>query len=334
MKQCKPSQMCTRVVTALAVSAICSIPAAMAAEPYPSKPIQLISPLPTGGSTDVATRAWMECASKQGLAGHPFVLLNRPGANGVVAANTMQQQPNDGYSLMVAGMSQMTITPFIFKKQPYDPEREFEGAAIFGTTPFILVASAKSGIKSLAELKARALSKSGGIDMGMPAIASPAHLLGSAVAEKMGMPATLVPVKSEPEGVTSLLGGHVEAMVFVVGSISQQVETGSVTPLMVFTEKRLPQFPNVPTVIEALGEPGLVRFGWLGFAAKGGGSKEVIKAVEGWTRKCLETKEFDTALRNALFTPRFISASEYAEVVRKDIAFWRPWITKLKISND
>lgn len=334
MKQSNQSRLFAHAVTALAVAAYASTPAAVAAEQYPSKPIQLISPLPTGGSTDVATRAWMECASKPGLAGQPFVLLNRPGANGVLAANALRQQANDGYSLMVAGMSQMTITPFIFKKQPYDPEHDFEGAAIFGTTPFMLVASAKSGIKSLADLKARAQSKAGGLDMGMPAIASPAHLLGSAVAEKLGMPATLVPVKSEAEGVTSLMGGHVEAMVFVVGSISQHVESGGVNPLMVFTEKRLPQFPNVPTVVEALGEPGLVRYGWLGFAAKGGGSKEVVKAVEDWTRKCLETKEFDTALRNALFTPRFISSAEFAEVVRKDIAFWRPWITKLKISND
>ena len=58
------------------------------------------------------------------------------------------------------------------------------------------------------------------------------------------------------------------------------------------------------------------------------------KAVEGWTRSCLETKEFDAALRNALFTPRFISSTEFAETVKKDIAFWRTWITRLKISND
>lgn len=316
------------VATALGASIAC------ASERYPTKPIQLISPLPTGGSTDVATRAWMACASKEGLAGQPFVLLNRPGANGVVAASAMRQQPNDGYSLMVAGMSQMTITPFIFKKQPYDPEKDFEGAAIFATTPFILVASAKSGIKSLADLKTRAQSKPGGVDLGMPAIASPAHLLGAAVSEKLSMQSTLVPVGSEAQGILGLAGGDIEAMIFVAGSVSQQVEAGSLVPLMVFTEQRLPQLPNVPTVGEALGEPGLVRYGWLGFAVRGGGPKDVVKAVEGWTRSCLETKEFDTALRNALFTPRFISSAEFAETVRKDIAFWRTWIARLRISND
>lgn len=307
---------------------------ASANERYPTKPIQLISPLPTGGSTDVATRAWMACAAREGLAGQPFVLLNRPGANGVVAASAMRQQPNDGYSLMVAGMAQMTITPFIFKRQPYDPEKDFEGAAIFATTPFVLVASAKSGIRNLADLKARAQSRAGGANFGMPAIASPAHLLGAAASEKLGMQSTLVPVGSESQGILSLAAGDIETMVFVAGSIAQHVESGSVIPLMVFTERRLPQFPNVPTVVEALGEPGLVRYGWLGFATRSGGSREVLKAVEGWTRTCLESKEFETALRNALFTPRFISSEEFAETVRKDIEFWRTWITRLRISND
>jgi tripartite-type tricarboxylate transporter receptor subunit TctC len=132
----------------------------------------------------------------------------------------------------------------------------------------------------------------------------------------------------------SLAAGDIETMVFVAGSIAQHVESGSVIPLMVFTERRLPQFPNVPTVVEALGEPGLVRYGWLGFATRSGGSREVLKAVEGWTRTCLESKEFETALRNALFTPRFISSEEFAETVRKDIEFWRTWITRLRISND
>lgn len=323
-----------RLPAALAAFALVTAPIAFAGEKYPSKPIQLISPLPTGGSTDVATRAWMACAAKEGLAGQPFILLNKPGANGVVAANTMRQQANDGYSLMVAGMSQMSISPFIFKKRPYDPERDFEGAAIFGTTPFMLVANVQSGIKSLADLKALAQGRPGGVDMGFPAIATPAHLLSAAVAEKLGMPSTLVPVGSESQGIASLLGGEIQTMVFVVGSVAQQVESGKLTPLMVFTEQRLPQFPNVPTVVEALGDRGLVRYGWLGLAARSHGSSEVVKAVEGWTRSCLQTKEFDTALRSALFTPRFVSSAEYAEILRKDIEFWGPWIARLRISND
>ncbi len=311
-----------------------SASAAVAADKYPIRPINLFSPLPTGGSTDVATRAWMSCVSQDKLAGQPIVLLNRPGANGVVAASAMRQQPTDGYSLMVAGMSQTTITPFIFKKQPYDPEKDFEGAVIFGTTPFMMVASTGSGIRSLKELQAFAKASGKGIDLGIPAIATPAHLMSAAIAEKLGVNATLVPQGSEPQGVAGLIGGQIHAMIFVAGSVAPHVEAGKVVPLMTFTEQRLPQFPNVPTVVEAMGDNSFARTAWIGITTKAGSPKEVVKSVESWTKTCLEGGEFPQALRNALFTPRFISAAEYADIVRKDIAFWRPWITKLGISND
>lgn len=324
----------TRRTLAIAVCTSLVAASALAQERYPNKPIQLFSPLPTGGSTDVATRAWMACASQQKLAGHPIVLQNRPGANGVLAANVMRQQPNDGYSLMVAGMSQTTITPFTFKKMPYDPEKDFEGAVIFGTTTFTMVAGAQTGIKSIKDLQAYAKAQAKGIDLGIPVIASPAHLMSAALADKLGVQATLVPQGSEAQGIVALISGQVPAMIFVTGSIAPHIESGKVVPLMTFTEQRLPQLPNVPTVGEAIGDTSLVRLGWLGITTKAGGPNDVVRAVQGWTKSCLETQEFQQALRNALFTPRFIGADEYKEVVRKDIAFWKPWIQKLGIQND
>lgn len=307
---------------------------AVAAEKYPSKPVQLVSPLPVGGSTDVATRAWMACVSQQKLAGQPFVLQNRPGANGVIAANVMKQQPNDGYSLLVAGMSQMSITPFIFKKQPYDSQKDFAGAAIFGTTPFVMVASTQSGIRSIKDLQAFAKASASGIDLGIPSIAAPAHLMSAALVEKLGIKATLVPQSSETNGITALIGGQIPSMIFVAGSVTPYVDAGKLVPIMAFTKQRLPQFPNTPTVVEVLGDESLVRYGWLGIATRADSPKEVVPAVERWTKSCLDTPEFQEALRKALFTPRFIDATEYERVLQEDIAFWKPWISKLGITND
>jgi tripartite-type tricarboxylate transporter receptor subunit TctC len=307
---------------------------AISQDRYPTKPIQLFSPLPTGGSTDVATRAWMACASQEKLAGQAIVLQNRPGANGVLAANVMRQQPSDGYSLMVAGMSQTTITPFTFRKMPYDPEKEFEGAAIFATTTFTMAAGTQTGIKTIRDLQAYANARAKGVDLGIAAIASPAHLMSAALAEKLGIHVTLIPQGSDPQGVVALISGQVPAMIFVTGSIMPHIESGKLVPLLTFTDQRLPQLPNVPTVGEVIGDTSLVRLGWLGITTKAGGPKHVVHAVEEWTKTCLETQEFQQALRNSLFTPRFISADEYKEVVRQDIAFWRPWIQKLGIQND
>lgn len=320
------------VLLALACLATAATPAL--ADKYPSRPITLISPLPAGASTDVVTRAWMSCASGDKLAGQPFVLQNKPGANGVVAAGAMKQFANDGYTIMVAGMSQTTITPFIFKKQPYDPEKDYEGASMFGISSLVLVVNAQSGIKSVKDLQAVANASAKGIDFGTPAIASPAHLLSAAVAAKLNIKSTLVPLAGESGGITALLGNQVPAMVFLTGSAAPHFEGGKIVPIMVFTEQRLPSLPDVPTVVEVLGDASLARMAWIGITTKAGSPPEVARSIDSWTKSCLETPAFNQALKNALFTPRYVGQAEYASIVKRDIAFWKPWIERLGISND
>lgn len=315
---------------AVVATALLSLPAV--ADKYPSRPVTLISPLPAGASTDVVTRAWMNCVDK--LAGQPFVLQNKPGANGVVAAQALKQLPPDGYAIMVGGMSQTTITPFIFKRQPYDPEKEFEGAAMFGVSSLVLVASAQSGIRSVKDLVAAATASPKGIDIGIPAVASPAHLLSAATAAKLGIKSELVPLAGEGGGISALLGGQLPVMVFLTGSASQYIDSGKFVPLMAFTEQRLPQYPNVPTVVEALGDAGLARSAWIGVTTRAGSPPEVARSLDAWTKSCMDAPEFNQALKNALFTPKYVSQADYAAVVRSDIAFWKPWIGRLGISNE
>ncbi|MGB3072104.1 MAG: tripartite tricarboxylate transporter substrate binding protein [Ottowia sp.] len=304
------------------------------ADKYPVRPVTLVSPLPAGASTDVVTRAWMNCASNAKLAGQQFILMNKPGANGVVAAQSMRQVPSDGYTIMVAGMSQTTITPYTYKKMPYDPQKEFVGAALFGESTFVLVANAQSGIKSIKDLQAAAKASPKGIDFGIPAISSPAQLLSAAVAGKLGIQSTLVPMAGESGGITALLGNQIPVMVFLTGSAAQHIDSGKFIPLMTFTEQRMSEYPNVPSVVEALGDPTLARTAWIGITTKAGSPPEVTKAVDGWTKACLETPEFNQALKNALFTPKYVGQAEFANIVKRDIEFWSPWVKKLGISND
>jgi tripartite-type tricarboxylate transporter receptor subunit TctC len=322
----------TRLGALACLLALLAAPAAMA-QPYPSRPITLLTPVPPGGAVDHITRAWMTCAQAQG--GQPFVLQHRPGGNGVVATAALRQAPADGYTLMVMGMSQTTIVPFIFRRQPFDPERDLHGAALFATSPYVIVASAQSGIRSIEDLQARARSGAGGIDIGIPNVATPAHLLSAALAARLDIRATLVPTGGEAAGVTALLGGHIPAMVFVPGTVAPHIASGKLVPLMAFSENRLPQLPAVPTVVEVTGDVSLVRPGWLGIAAREGTPAPVLEAVESWTQSCLRSPAFQAALADAQVTPRFVSQADTAAWVRRDIAFWAPWITRLQlVQND
>jgi len=322
----------SKFIAALAGLCLAAVGGSVLAQAYPSKPITLISPVAPGGAVDVATRSWMACA--QEIAGQPFVLVNRPGANGVMAANALKLAPADGYTFMVAGMSQTTITPFIFKKQSFDPEKDFHGVALFGDTTLVLVTNTQSGIKNLKDFQEYARSRSNGMDIGHSGIAHASHLLSAAMVSKLGVRNTLIPFGGEGAAATALLSGDIQAMVMLSGSAAQFIGSGRMVPLVTFSQKRLPALPNVPTVVEELKAPALARTGWMGITAKAGTPQAAIDAVEAWTKTCMDNAAFKQAIERALFTPYFVPQKEFASVVRRDIEFWKPWIAHLNISND
>lgn len=305
--------------------------AAALAQGYPHRPVTLLTPVPPGGAVDRITRAWMTCAQER--SGQPMVLQHRVGGNGVVATAALRQLPADGHTLLVVGMSQTTIVPFIFRKPPFDPYADLQIAAAFANSPYLLVASAQSGIRSVADLQTRAKDTTGGVDIGIPGVATPAHLLSAALASRLGMPATLVPTSGEAAGLNALLGGQIPAMVFVPGTVMPHIASGKLVPLLAFTPERLPEVPEVPTVIEATGDASLVRLGWLGIAVRAGTPPAVLNAVESWTRDCVEAPAFRTALEMALVTPTFVPHAEMTTLLRRDIAFWKPWITRLDLAQ-
>lgn len=311
----------------------CASIAVHASDKYPIRPVSLISPIAAGAGVDVATRAWMNCVADPKRAGQQFVLLNKPGGNGVVAANSFRQGPTDGHTIMVAGMSQTTITPYTYKKMPYDPEKEFEGAAMFGVTNLVLVATPESGIKSVAELRGYAQSR-GNIDFVIPARATPAHLLSEALTAKLEIKSTMIPVVGEAAGITLLLGGQAPVMVLLAGSAAPFVESGKLVPVMSFSESRLAKYPKTPSAVEALGDASFARSAWIGITTRTGTPPEVRAALDKWTEECLKTPEFRTALENAHFTPTYIGRGEYGKTVRNDVAFWKDWIQRAGISID
>ncbi len=303
------------------------------AQKYPSKPINLVNGT-QGTGTEVAARAWMACASQDKMAGQPIVLQNKPGANGVVAAHYMRQQANDGYNLMIGGSSNMTIVPYTFKNLPYDPEKEFEGGAMFGRTYLVMVANVQSGIKNVRDLVAAASAAgSRGIDIAAPSLAGSGRMLAAAVVDKLKIKAELVATQGEAGAVTAMLGNQMPLSVLIIGTAQQHIDAGKMVPLMVFADERLPSLPNAPTVVEALGDKSMARSAFIGITAKAGGPPEVINEIERWTRACMDSPDFVRVLGNAGFTPKFVPAKEYASIVHDDIAFWKSWIQKLGISN-
>ena len=295
-------------------------------------PIEVVAQQPPGSGSDAITRAWAECAARQ--TGQPMVVQNKPGANGILAINYLKGQPADGARVMTIGMSQMTITPYVHRQMPYDPIKDFDGVAVIGTSPLVLVVPAGAGVQKLADLEKVAKAQAGGLNFGSPGKGSPAHLLTTALAEAMNWPATHVPFVGEAAGLTALMGQQIQAMTLVIGTAAAQVKAGKLVALAVFAGERSALMPEVPTVAEAGGPKVLARPAWIAVVARKGTPPEALARLNEATNKCRADAAYATRMAgmNVTLTPsRPADVTAWAE---RDIAVCRPLIDKLGLATE
>lgn len=323
------------VAALLACAALMPVAPVQAQTPagYPAKPIQIIAQQPPGSGSDAMTRVWADCAARE--LGQPVVVQNKPGANGILAVNALKGQPADGYTLMSVGMSQMTITPYVYRQRPYDPLTDFDGVAVVGTSPLVLTVPAGSGITRLQDLEKLARATPGGLNFGSPGKGSPAHLLTTALLDKMGAPGTHVPFVGEGAGLTALMGQQIQAMTLVLGTAAAQVKAGKLTALAVFGAQRSPLLPDVPTIAEAMPSAAdLARPSWIAVVARAGTPPELLHRLNTATERCRVDAQYKSRLETMSIsltasTPRDVRA--WAE---RDAAVWRPLIDKLGLATE
>ncbi|WP_280187730.1 Bug family tripartite tricarboxylate transporter substrate binding protein [Delftia sp. PS-11] len=300
---------------------------------YPARPIQLIAQQPPGSGSDAMTRVWADCAAHE--LGQPVVVLNKPGANGVLAINHLKGQAADGYTLMSIGMSQMSITPYTYRQRPYDPAADFDGVALIGTSPLVLAVAPGEGIARFADLQKAARAVPGGLNFGSPGKGSPAHLLTTALLERLGAAGTHVPFVGEGAGVTALLGKQIQAMTLVMGTAAAQVKAGKLVALAVFDAQRSPLLPDVPTVAELLpAAADLARPSWIAIVARAGTPASAIARLHAATEQCRSNAQYRSRLEAMSVT---VTASAPADVrtwAARDAAVWRPLIERLGLAAE
>ena len=294
--------------------------------------LQVVAQQPPGSGSDAMTRAWAECASRQ--IGQPTVVQNKPGANGILAINYLKGLPADGQNVMSIGMSQMTITPYVHKQMPYDPIKDFDGVAVIGTSPLVLVVPAGTGITKLADLEKVAKAQAGGLNFGSPGKGSPAHLLTTALAESMRWPATHVPFVGEAAGLTALMGQQIQVMTLVIGTAAAQVKAGKLVPLAVFAGERSSLMPDVPTIAEAGGPKALARPAWIAIVAKKGTPPDILAKLNDASNKCVSDSAYATRMNSMNVTLTSSKPSDVTVWAERDIAVWKPLIDKLGLASE
>ena len=244
----------------LSVAATCA-----AAQQYPTKPVRVYLHFPSGGSTDVVTRILANALGE--AMGQPFVVENKLGADGAIAADAVMKSPADGYTLFVATNTAMMQVPLLKKDPPYDPVSAFTPISLDGRYTFVLVVTPTLGVKSMKELIAYARKNPGKINFASYSSAS--QLAYAQIVKTGNVDMVRIPYKGEAPSVTDLLGGTIHA-VFATPTVTlSHIKEGKLVALAVTTPTRSPLLPEVPTTVEAGMPPINVEF----FAALFGPAK-------------------------------------------------------------
>ncbi|OZI34594.1 ABC transporter substrate-binding protein [Bordetella genomosp. 10] len=312
------------------LAAALALPAARAAG-FPDHPIRLIVPQSAGSGGDVVVRL---LSDRMGSAlGASVVVENKPGANGIVAMSYVAKSPPDGYTLLLAGVSQMSFNPKLYKNLPYDADKDYTYVAPVVDTPFVLVAGKNSPYKTLPQLIAAAKAAPNAITFASAGAGNSTHLSTELIASGAGIKLKHIPYKGSGPALNAVIGGQVDLMTSVLGSALPQIQAGNVVPLAVLADQRASDLPNVPTLQEAgLHVPPMP--GWFALVGPAGMDQAVVGKLNAAVQAAIADPGVDRKLRDLYFVPLHGSAEQMRTRADQDARFWGDFIARNGIQVD
>ena len=299
------------------ICAVALVPALACAQGYPNKPVKLIVPYVPGGNSDSITRVIAESLSRA-LSGQ-FVVENKAGAGGAIAAESVAKAPADGYMLLMATPPQLAILPHI-QKVAYDPLRDFSPISNLGNNPFVLGVHQSTGARTLKELIELARAQPGRLTYA-GANGSIPHLSAAMLASRAGVEMMHVPYKGGAAAVLALVAGEVQMYLGNFSDIVPYSKGGRIVMLGVSSEKRDRHFPDVPAIAETF--PGFRTVTWNGLVAPAGTPRDIIDRLAAESQKA--TKETVVMKRlEAMGVDAYGSTpADFADTIRRDFEIYR-----------
>jgi tripartite-type tricarboxylate transporter receptor subunit TctC len=236
--------------TFLALLSVAAWPPALAQQAaYPSRPMRFIVPYPPGGTTDIVARGIAAKLTERW--GHQVVIDNRGGASTIIGAELAAKSAPDGYTMLLATATTLSINPWIFPKLPYDPLRDFAPITPVVYFPYVIAAHPSLAANSVTELIALAKAKPGAIGYGTPGAASTNHVAGALLETMAGIKLLHVPFKGSGPALAATLGGEVPLVITGIATVLPQAKSGRAKILAFCSEKRHPRWPDIPSTGEA-----------------------------------------------------------------------------------
>jgi len=288
------------------------------AQDWPQRPVTLIVPFAAGGNTDGIGRATAQWLGDR--LGQQFVVENRAGASGAIAAELVARAPADGYTLFVAALPQIAIVPAISTVR-FDPVKDFAPISAIGTNPFVLAVNKDLPVRTIAEFVAYVRAQPQKLSYASAGVGSLNHLSMALFLKLAGIDMIHVPYKGNAPAMADVVAGHVPAIFTNLSDALPQAAAGSIRLIGVSSDKRAPQIPDVPTVAEQ-GYPTFKTLTWNALMAPAATPPAIIGRVAGEVALAAKDPAFAERLNRLGVDPLGNSPAEFATLIADDIRFW------------
>jgi tripartite-type tricarboxylate transporter receptor subunit TctC len=319
-------KMLSRALACLAL--FITLPLAVLAQPYPSKPVRIIVPFAPGSSSDVVTRIIAE--RMQASFGQPVIVDNRTGAGGAIGAEAVARAPADGYTLLTGLSASQVVNPLLVKKPTYDGIADFEPIAQIGIGTFFVVVHPSMPIRTLAELIAYVKAQPrGSVVYGSWGAGSGGHIVGEFIKNHAGLEMEHLPFKGSAPLVADLVAGHLKIGVTDAAASLQQIRAGNLRAIAATGSRRSPRLRDLPTVAEQ-GVP-YTTDAWTGMFAPRGTPPAVIDRIYAEVQKVLRDPALSERFQELGYTVTAEPPAEFRTIMTRDTAAMKQVIGRANI---
>ena len=304
---------------ALALLALASLAVPAAAQDWPSRPVRIVSTFPPGGAADILARIAAEHLS--GVFKQQFFVENRAGAGGVIGMQTVAHAEPDGYTFVQTSLSNAVLIPMISKKVGYQTD-DLTHIALIAGTPVLFAVSKQSDIKTLADLVAKARSRTVPLSYGTSGSPSVGQLVALVFGEQAKLTFNNIPYKGASQSLIDIVANQIDFGTPTVTSAAGQLRGGGLTPLAVSTAERMPDYPEIPTFRE-LGYD-VVATNWFGLAGPARLPADIVNKVNREVMAVMTKPASQERMRKDGMVIYSMDAPAYRKFIDEEIARWRP----------
>jgi tripartite-type tricarboxylate transporter receptor subunit TctC len=310
-------RLCHRVLALACLGLLITVPAA--AQEFPNRPIRIVVPFPAGGPTDILSRIVAQKMSED--FGQPVVVENRPGANTAIGAQQVARAAPDGYTLLAAMDTTLVMNPATTANLPYDPFKDFAAVTLAAKNTSLLMVRADDGPTTIRELIARGKANPGKLNYGAGIITT--RLAGYLFNQAAGIDVQLIPYKGSAEIVQGVLSGSVEFALDSVGSSLPMIESGQFRALAKYSNRPLPQLPDVPSLSAAAELPEIDESAtWIGLLAPAGTPDAVLDKLHAEVERIFADPAMLERMQKAGLFPVSSTPAEFDAFIRSETARW------------